>query len=178
MLRKQLAAQRLLGLGKYPPFCCFCLSTHFLFTCRHQLFPFRASLTPHTFSRVLRVPQVRSQPLLFGGWDLGALAASSTRPGCWDEVARKLLIDFGLQISQALYTRATQAELAAGGCIWEGRAGWGRCTIRNCVCTHARHGRGEYPYPCTGCVKALRGEVVVQRITRRCHCCALLLCLM
>ncbi len=64
-------------------------------------------------------------PLLFGGWDLGALVASSTRPGCWDEAARKLLIDFGLQISQALYTRATQAELAAGGCM--ARAGGEGC---------------------------------------------------
>ncbi len=49
-------SQRLLGLGKYPPFFCFCLSTHFLFTCRHQRFRFRASLTPHTVPRVLRVP--------------------------------------------------------------------------------------------------------------------------
>ncbi len=56
VFRMQLAAQRLLGLGKYPPFCCFCLSTHFLFTCRHQRYRFRASLTPHKVSLALRVP--------------------------------------------------------------------------------------------------------------------------
>lgn len=54
-------------------------------------------------------------PLLYGGCDLGALVVSCPKAGAWDELARKLLMDFGLQISQALYTRATQQQLAAGG---------------------------------------------------------------
>jgi hypothetical protein len=55
-------------------------------------------------------------PLLYGGCDLGALVVSCPKAGAWDELARKLLMDFGLQISQALYTRATQQALAAGAC--------------------------------------------------------------
>ena len=54
-------------------------------------------------------------PLLYGGCDLGALLVSCPKPGAWDEPARKLLMDFGLQISQTLYTRAMQQALAAGG---------------------------------------------------------------
>ncbi len=46
----------------YPPSFCFCLSTHFLFTCRHSRFRFRASLTPHTVSRVLRIPLPPTSP--------------------------------------------------------------------------------------------------------------------
>ncbi|GFR47149.1 hypothetical protein Agub_g8840 [Astrephomene gubernaculifera] len=52
-------------------------------------------------------------PLLYGGCDLGALLVSCPGSGAWDELARKLLMDFGLQISQALYTRAVQQALAA-----------------------------------------------------------------
>ncbi|KAG2450447.1 hypothetical protein HYH02_004949 [Chlamydomonas schloesseri] len=56
-------------------------------------------------------------PLLYGGCDLGALVVSCPKAGAWDELARKLLMDFGLQVSQALYTRATQQELAAGEAV-------------------------------------------------------------
>ncbi|KAG2440999.1 hypothetical protein HXX76_003852 [Chlamydomonas incerta] len=56
-------------------------------------------------------------PLLYGGCDLGALVVSCPKAGAWDELARKLLMDFGLQISQALYTRATQQALAAGEAV-------------------------------------------------------------